>query len=163
MRINFSEYINDIARILILLNSVKNKKTHKMTENRIKLYDYYLKFPHTMIKEYSERKGFEMNFDEYYAFFHWQPDLICYRQSLNYLIAKKFVIRRDESNMSIYTITDLGVEALANIENSYKNQLIELTNDFIPMVVKLSDAKIDEIIREKSNIFLRNGGMRNED
>lgn len=41
MEANFSEYINDAVRILILLETVKNRKSLKTTENKIKLYDYF--------------------------------------------------------------------------------------------------------------------------
>lgn len=106
--------------------------------------------------------GIKWNFDEYYAFFHWQPDLIRYRQSLNYLIAKGFIEKDLEHDSIVYNLSDLGIEALSHIDNPYKDNLIKLTEFFIPTVVKLSDTKIDILIRERSNIFLRSGGIRHE-
>ena len=44
MEANFSDYINDAVRVLVLLNAVKDRKSIKVTEHKIKLYDYYLKF-----------------------------------------------------------------------------------------------------------------------
>ena len=43
MEANFSDYINDAVRVLVLLNAVKERKSMKVTEHKIKLYDYYLR------------------------------------------------------------------------------------------------------------------------
>lgn len=40
-----------------------------MTENKIKLYDYYLKFPCTMLSDDFQKLKEHWNFDEYDAFF----------------------------------------------------------------------------------------------
>lgn len=89
METNFSDYVNDAVRVLVLLNAVKDRKSIKATENKIKLFDYYLKFPCTMLSNDFQITQ-QWNFDEYYAFFHWKPNLVRYRQSLNYLRAKGF-------------------------------------------------------------------------
>lgn len=60
----------------------------------------------------------QWNFDEYYAFFHWQPDLIRYRQSLNYLQAKGLIEKALEDNLIVYRITDLGIAALNDIKHT---------------------------------------------
>jgi len=74
--ISFTDYINDSVRLLIILETVgRLKPSIKVTENRIKLYDFYLKFPCTMFDESSVRNEAKANFDEYYAFFHWKPDV----------------------------------------------------------------------------------------
>lgn len=155
MILDFCDYMNDAIRILVLLNNVKLKKLSKMSEFKIKLFDYYLKFPYTMMEEKAEEYGFEESIDEYYSFFHWQPDLIKYRQALNYLIAKGFIIKNDES---FYQITEIGIEALQKIENDY---LIKL-NSFcakcvIPRIYNLSEKKIDEEIKLKANIITLRG------
>ena len=162
MEFSFSEYINDSVRILILLSVVKDRKSHKMTENKIKLYDFYLKFPCTMLGSDLMHLDSKWNFDEYYAFFHWQPDLIRYRQSLNYLIAKGFIDKYIEDNIVAYRIKDLGMEVLNRIDDQYKRKLVNLANDFIPNVIRLPDSKIEQFIRDKSNIYLRMGGVRYE-
>lgn len=162
LEVSFSDYINDSVRILVLLDAVKERKSLIMTENRIKLYDYFLKFPCTMLSEDIYELSTQWNFDEYYAFFHWQPDLIRYRQSLNFLISKGFIETTLDGNSVVYTMKELGKEALDRIDNSYKQKLIELANKFIPKVVKLSETKIELLIREKSNIYLRNGGVKYE-
>lgn len=157
MEVNFSDYINDAIRVLILLDAVKDRKSIKVTAHKIKLYDYFLKFPYTMLGE-SWKTSHEWNFDEYYAFFHWQPDLIRYRQCFNYLQAKGFIEESLENNSIIYKITDLGTEALSNISNPYKEQLIELAGNFMPTVLKLSDTKIEQMIQEKSKACLKSKG-----
>lgn len=162
MEVYFSDYINDAVRILVLLDAGKNRKSLKMTENKIKLYDYFLKFPCTMLGADIQELNVQWNFDEYYAFFHWQPDLIRYRQSLNFLIAKGFVEKVLESNSIIYKIKELGVEVLDGMDTSYKKKLVGLTNEFIPKVIKLSESAIEQLIREKSNLYLRAGGIKHE-
>lgn len=162
MGISFSDYINDAVRILILLNTVKEHKSLKMTENKIKLYDYYLKFPCTMLGDDIQEFNIQWNFDEYYAFFHWQPDLVRYRQSLNYLIAKGLIFRETESNNSTFKISKLGIDALNNISSPYKAKLEDIADTFIPKVVKLSDSKIGQVISEKSKVYLKTGGVKHE-
>lgn len=161
MEANFSDYINDAVRVLVLLNAVKDRKSIKVTEHKIKLYDYYLKFPCTMLSDDLPTPQ-QWNFDEYYAFFHWQPDLIRYRQSLNYLQAKGLIEKALEDNLIVYRITDLGIAALNDINSSYKERLVELANCFIPKVQRLSDTKIEKIIREKSKTCLKSGGVNYE-
>lgn len=124
MEVNFSDYINDAVRILILLETVKNRKSLKMTENKIKLYDYFLKFPCTMLGDDIQELNTQWNFDEYYAFFHWQPDLIRYRRSLNFLIAKGFVERVLENNAVVFKIKEHGTEVLSSMNTSYKKKLV---------------------------------------
>lgn len=51
MILDFCDYMNDTIRILLLLNNIKSKKSLKMSEYKIKLFDYYLKFPYTMMEK----------------------------------------------------------------------------------------------------------------
>lgn len=161
METNFSDYINDAVRILVLLYAAKDRKSIKITENKIKLYDYYLKFPSTMLSD-NFQIAQRWDFDEYYAFFHWKPNLVRYRQSLNYLQAKELIEKVSEDALTIYRITDLGVEALTSINSPYKNRLIELANYFIPQIYRLSDKKIEKIILEKSKTCIKNGVVNHE-
>ena len=162
MEINFTDYLNDAVRILILLNAAKSRKSLAMTERKIMLFDYYLKFPHTMLSDLAEMSCDLQTFDEYYAFFHWQPDIIRYRRSINYLIAKGFVEKLFDKNQTLLRITCLGGEVVEQISTTYKNRMEKLTSTFLPIVAKLSDTKIEEQIRSKSNILLRNGGGNHE-
>lgn len=162
MEINFTDYINDAVRILILLNAAKSRKSLIMTERKIMLLDYYLKFPHTMLSDLTDMSCDLQTLDEYYAFFHWQPDIIRYRRCINYLIAKGFVEKEFDKNQTVLSITDLGEKVVGQINSTYKKRMDKLTLSFLPMVAKLSDSKIEGQIRNKSNILLRNGGGNHE-
>ena len=152
----FSDYITDCVRILVLISAVRKHKSIKLTENKIKLYDYYYKFPYTMLGEKVKCIDIDMNVEEYYSFFHWQPDVIKYRQMINYLIAKGFVKTIDEKD-KIFSITELGEEVLNKIENSYKEKLVLLSDVIMESIKKLSDTKINDEICRKNNIILRKG------
>lgn len=156
MNTNFSDYITDCVRVLVLIDAVEKYKTIKLTDNKIKLYDYYYKFPYTMLGEQVKEYGVELNVDEYYSFFHWQPDIIKYRQIINYLIAKGFVKFAD-NNDKVYSITDIGKEVLNKIENPYKDKLLRLSDLIMKTVKQLSDTKISEEINHKNNIMSRKG------
>ena len=156
MNTNFSDYITDCVRVLVLIDSAGKYKTIKLTDNRIKLYDYYYKFPYTMLGDEVKEYGVELNVDEYYSFFHWQPDIIKYRQIINYLIAKGFV-KSTDNNDKVYSITDIGKEVLNKIENPYKDRLLNLSDLIMKTVKQLSDTKINEEIRRKNNIMSRTG------
>lgn len=158
MEINFTDYINDAVRILILLNTAKSRKSLIMTQHKIMLLDYYLKFPHTMLSDLADMSGDLQTLDEYYAFFHWQPDVIRYSRAINYLIAKGFVEKTFDKNKTVLSITCLGEKAIGQISTTCKNRMEKYVLTFLPMVAKLSDSKIEEQIRSKSNILFRNGG-----
>lgn len=102
------------------------------------------------------------NFDEYYAFFHWQPDLIRYRQSLNFLISKGFIEKVLDNHAVVFRIKELGTKVLSSIDTPYKNRLMGLSDKLIPKVIKLSESAIEQLIREKSNLYLRAGGIKYE-
>lgn len=155
MILDFCEYINDSLRILVLLKNAQSKKSLKLNEHKIKQFDYYLKFPYTMIGTDAEKFGFEESINEYYSFFHWQPDLIKYRQVFNYLLAKNFIVKDENSN---YEITQLGLDALQKIDNDYLNRLNEFCLEcVIAKIYKFSEKKIDQEIKYKANIISLRG------
>jgi hypothetical protein len=63
--VSFSDYINDCIRILLIINSFKEKKSFKLTDYKIKLYDYYLKFPKTMLKDIELLNELKNNLEEH--------------------------------------------------------------------------------------------------
>lgn len=160
--ISFTDFVNDSVRILILLNATKVQNSSCMTDRRIMLFDYYIKFPNTMLSDIEQSSHELQTLDEYYAFFHWQPDIIRYRQSLNYLMAKGFIEKSVENKNPVYKITDCGQGVVEKINSSYKTRLETIISDVLPLISKLSDARIENQIRAKSNILLRNGGGYNE-
>ena len=157
MNVIFSDYMTDCVRILILISSAKKHKSIKLTENRIRLYDYYFRFPFTMIENEAKEAGMEMNVDEHYAFFHWQPDVIRYRQILNYLVAKGFVMIENENEEKLFCITETGDEVIQKIENSYKDKLLALSDPIMKKLKSVSDTKIGDEIREKTNLLSKKG------
>lgn len=154
--------MNDSVRILILLKTAEAQKSLSMTDRKIMLFDYYLKFPNTMLSDLNQPLHELQTLDEYYAFFHWQPDIIRYRQCLNYLMAKGFIEKCLGKKYPIYKITDCGQEAVGKIRSAYKTRLESIISDLLPSLSKLSDTRIEEQIRNKTNILLRNGSVKNE-
>lgn len=157
---NFCDFINDAIRIMIILQCSKSRTSLKMDNNKITQFDYYLKFPYTMLEEKAEPYGFIENIDEYYAFFHWQPNVIQYRQVINYLIAKGFIVK---DNDSFYQITDIGTEALNKIDNKYYSKLSEFClKAVIPTIYNWSNKKIEQDIKTKANIITLRGIIKND-
>lgn len=151
---DFSEYITDCVRILVILASTKKYKSIKLTENKIKLYDYYFKFPYTMLGNKVENFGVDMTVEEFYSFFHCQPDIIKYRQIINYLISKGF-IQCIDNNGTIFSITETGEAVLDEIKNPYKERLIVMSDIIVDTLKNMSDTKINEEIQSKNNILSR--------
>ena len=162
--ISFSDNINDLVRLLIILDtSNRLKPKYRITENRIKLYDYYLKFPHTMFDDVFVREDSKYNFDEYYAFFHWKPDVIKYRNNINYLIAKGLIEKRLEESNLYFLICKQGSDVLLKMRSGYKRRLLVLAEKAIPIISILSDKKIEEEIMRKANLLSPRTGVKNNE
>lgn len=161
MKNDLTDYINDIVRVLIVLYvSEKNESLH-LTERKIELYDFFLRFPKTMALSEEQGLGTDINFEEYYSFFHWNPDIVRYRQATNYLISKGFAEKEIDESGVIYKITDLGKSVLEIINSTYKNQLLELMSNNLKQLITLSDKKIENMIQEKSKKHIK-GENKNE-
>lgn len=147
-----SDLILNSTRILILLNKLESRKSIKMNINKIMLLDFYMKFPNTMI---SKDSGIKANdFNEYYSFYHWQPDRDQYYQFLRYLLSKRLIDRKIINNDFIYLITDRGKNVIQRLESSYSKQLDSISEYIQKEVAKLSDKKIEEnIFKEAFNII----------
>ena len=155
--ISFTDYINDSVRLLIILETVgRLKPSIKVTESKIKLYDFYLKFPCTMLAELSVRNEAKANFDECYAFFHWKPDVVRYRSNLNYLIAKELIEKRVDGNDLFFVVCPQGVDALTKMKSGFKQRLVELAAIAVPVVSKLSDKKVEEAIADRRYAIAQN-------
>ena len=157
MEISFSDYINDIVRVLIVLYISSDNKSVNLTEKKIELYDFYLRFPRTMTLSDNQSIDSDVSVEEYYSFFHWQPDIIRYRQAINYLIAKSFAVKEIDDNSVVYRITDTGKTALEKVDNPYMNRLMILMAQNIKQLSKLSDKRIEELILEKSKKHIKGG------
>jgi len=139
------DLILNSTRVLIIISKFETRKTFKMNINKIMLYDFYMKFPKTMIP--NEVKGMkEYDFNEYYSFYHWQPDREQYHLFLRYLLSKKLIDKKILNNDFCYQINDRGKEVISRLEGDYSKQL-EIIAEYIKKEVsKLSDLKIEENI-----------------
>lgn len=162
MKIEFTDFMLNCIRVLVLFNSINSKHNVKMTENRVALYDFYLRFPYTMSSEKNMKSKIKKNLDEHYAFYHWQPDVIMYRTTLYYLISKGLVECIQDDKDKFYQITEIGISVVSEIENGYKSTLANLCEDIVPQISKISDARVEKLIREKTNILMRNGWIEDE-
>ena len=108
-----------------------------------------------MFKDIELANEIKNNIDEYYAFFHWQPDAIRYRRSINLLIAKGLVTKSFDNNNLFYEITEKGISFLDKLQSPHKKQLESLVVLVYKTVSKLSDSKIEEEIRKKANVYAR--------
>lgn len=153
--IALDDFIIDSIRLLILISVFKDKKSFKLTDTKIKLFDYYLKFPATMLEEESVKISLRKNFDEYYAFFHWKPDIVRYRKTINYLLAKDLIIKEAKENDNCYIVTDKGIELINSMHAKYKNDLSELSLYIEKNISKMSDTKIEEEILRRTNLLKR--------
>lgn len=155
--VDMDHFIIDSIRILILISAFENKKSKsfKLTENKIKLYDYYLRFPSTMLEDKPAKVRFKNNFDEYYSFFHWKPDVIRYRKVINYLTAKDLIRLEFEKNGIFYLVTEKGTELINSMQSKYKNDLCEIALIIVKYISKISDKKLEEEILAKTNLLKR--------
>lgn len=153
--ISLDDFVIDAIRVLILIAAFKDKEGFKLTDSKIKLYDYYLKFPVTMLGSEELKVNLRQNFDEYYAFFHWKPDLIRYRKTIDFLLAKDLISLHLEDNVKCYIVTSKGFELINAMKSTYKNNLVELSLVIMNKTSKMSDKKIEEDILKKTNLLKR--------
>ncbi|WP_411683137.1 ABC-three component system middle component 2 [Clostridium thailandense] len=156
-----SNIVMDSIRILILISKFEVKKTFKLTIDKIMLYDYYMKFPNTMIDTSSLNVNVKYDFYEYYSFYHWKPIIGEYNKILKYLISKGFIEHNVDKKVSYYIITDRGLEFLGNLNSIYK-QSLEILSDFIKSnISKKSDSEVENEILTKISIINRFKGEEN--
>lgn len=149
LKILNSDLILNSTRLLILLSKFESKKSFKMNINKIMLMDYFMKFPRTMISNNElDRKDYDFN--EYYSFYHWQPDRDKYNLFLRYLLSKKLIERKILKNDFVYFISDRGMEMISSLGSEYSKQLDTLANYIKKNVSTFSDERIEEIILKKS-------------
>lgn len=147
-----SDLILNSIRLLILLSKFETRKTFKMNINKIMLFDFYMKFPKTMIPS-ADKDLKEQDFNEFYSFYHWQPDRDKYRQFIRYLLSKKLIDKKIISSDFIYQINDRGKSVVESLESDYSKQLSAIAIHIKIEVSKLSDAKIEEDILQNAFIM----------
>ncbi|GCD11311.1 ABC-three component system middle component 2 [Clostridium tagluense] len=155
-----SNIVLDSIRILILISKFEAKKTFKMTIDKIMLYDYYMKFPNTMIDKNTMEINIDCNFYEFYSFYHWKPNIIDYNKVMRYLVAKELV-KRAVDKQFYYTATNKGYKFLNELNSEYKNSLNIIANIIKTNIAKMSDGEVEQEIQEKNNVFKRFEGEEN--
>jgi hypothetical protein len=140
-----SDLILNSTRVLILISKFESRKSFKLNANKIMLYDFYMKFPQTMLpKEYKVSTG--EDFNEFYSFFHSRPDREEYRLYIRYLLSKKLVDKLVIENDFCYRINNRGKEVILNMESNYSIELNKVADYIKKEVSKLSEAVIEETI-----------------
>ncbi|HFU7085163.1 MULTISPECIES: ABC-three component system middle component 2 [Bacillus cereus group] len=142
------DLILNSTRILILIAEFDSKKSFKMNLNRIMLYDFYMKFPRTMLPKKEIREE-QRDFNEFYSFFHWQPDRTEYNLYLRYLLSKNLIQRKIIDNDFSFRINELGKEVLEKMKSTYATELGSIAKYIKKELSKLSDTKVESMIIEK--------------
>ncbi|TDL80961.1 ABC-three component system middle component 2 [Peribacillus frigoritolerans] len=142
------DIILNSTRLLILISEFDSKKSFKMNINRIMLYDFFMKFPRTMLPN-KEIQGDQKDFNEFYSFFHWQPDREEYNLYLRYLLSKKLIQRKIVDNDFCFRINEMGKDVIEKMESSYAVELGRVAMYIKKELTKLSDTKVESMIIEK--------------
>jgi hypothetical protein len=144
-----SDLVIDSVRLLILISKFDYKKTFKLTLDKIMLYDFYLKFPNTMFKDNKDVEIGNIDFFEYYSYYHWKPRDDQYVMALNYLISKQLILRKIENNKFYYLVSELGIEFVSDLTSEYKLKLDKIATIVKQKISKLSDEAVENQILEK--------------
>jgi hypothetical protein len=142
------ELILSSMRILNLLEVFKKNKTYSMTFDKVILFDFYMRFPQTMIQEKKDKNEFD--FEELYSFYHSQPDRDNYRLVTNYLISKKLITKDIIGSSFLYKISNTGIQMVNEIDNPFAHRMKENALLIKKDISKLSESKLREVINSKS-------------
>ena len=150
----FDEFYLTMIRVLKLIEMFQSRKKYKLTNKKIVLFDFYLRFP-LITKDEMQNK----DFDARYSFFHWKPNYALYDAILGLLSAKGLVDKEEQNDKICYFITDNGEKALEEMNCAYMEQLSSLEDYIVKTVANWSDKKIDEYIVEKTYLLRKDGGL----
>lgn len=139
--VDFADYNLTLIRVLKIIEIFKDKDKFLLSERKIVMFDYYMRFPF-MTDEDREKQ----NFDDKYAFYFWQPNYSLYEAVLAVLLSKELIASRE----GFYFIESKGIEALSNMDCGYMKSLSSTGQYVLNNVIKLSDKKIEEDILNKS-------------
>ncbi len=153
--------VMDSIRILLLISKF-DKAKNTLNIEKIMMYDYYLKYPNTMIGSDKLSIDTKYSFYEYYAFFHWKPNISEYNKTLSYLLAKGLISKELRSKEMCYIITEKGLEVINSLKSSYKNTLLEVLNYIKTNVTKMKDSDVEKEILHRTSIKIRFEGDKHE-
>jgi len=158
-----SNIIMDSIRILILISKFEIKKSFKLNIEKIMLYDYYMKFPNTMIETNSLNIDIKYNFYEYYSFYHWKPVISDYMRILKYLLSKDLIKRNLDKDKKeyYYEITDKGQNFIDQLSSNYK-KVLDKISEFVKNNISIKkDSEVEQEILYKTNVINRFKGEEN--
>ncbi len=146
------ELIASSMRLLTLLFGFKDKTSFQMTFDKLILYDFYLRFPKTMIGETANVE--EYDFEELFSFYHSEPDRENYHRLIKFLRSKGLISKVIKDGSFIYQITELGKTTVLKIDSPLSIQLIKNANVIAKKYSKIADSVLKDEIhqRTKSNI-----------
>ncbi len=145
------DLILNSARLLILISEFHKKESFLLSYNRILLYDFYMKYPQTMLKDYTGLLEEKINFNEYYSSYHRMPNRKSYQTYLNYLTCKGFIIRKIEDKKFKYVTTELGNQIINNMNSTYASKLKKIATIIFNNIAKQSDKSIEEQIYKNTS------------
>ncbi|MEC0710133.1 hypothetical protein P8881_21620 [Bacillus haynesii] len=143
------DLILNSTRLLILMSKFETKKSFRLNINKIMLFDFYMKFPNTMIPNRDDLLNKE-DFNEYYSFFHWQPNIDEYHLYIRYLLSKELVNQINIDNDFCYQINQKGKEVLENINTLYATELHKIAVYIKKELSTLSESRIEQSIIDMS-------------
>ncbi|MGG5315821.1 ABC-three component system middle component 2 [Enterococcus sp. AZ072] len=133
--ITFQEYYLTIIRLSIFLDSLGLEHKKNTSENRLVLYDFYLKYP-----ELTSQDNPKFDFDTKYSYFHWKPNYKLYSAVLADLLGRGLITYSDASKC--YYITDAGRVFVSELNTTYIETVTELSKYVIKNICKLSEKAI---------------------
>ena len=142
--INGDKLIIASLRVLILIAQFEYRKSYKLTIDKIMLYDYYMKFPKTMIEQDKE-----YSFNEYYAFYHWKPDYREYMEIINFLLSRNLIDKDDYIKRGNCLITETGTWIVTNMQGEYKQLLEKISLYLRRNIASKPDKEVEKIILGK--------------
>jgi len=153
----FDEFYLTMIRVLKLIGLFEEKNKYKLTQKKVVLFDFYLRFPVTTTEELDNE-----DFDEKYSFYHWKPNYSLYNSIISVLISKNLITVIEKEDDKCYVIADCGKKVLAKLECDYMNQLSQVGIYVLNNISKLSDKRIDEDIVSKSSYLRKMGVLQDE-
>lgn len=137
--VTYREYILTLIRIITFLNSLGKNHKKNTSQERIVLYDFFLKYPELLdIKEVKD-------FDTKYSYFHWKPNYRLYAAILADAQARYLIEYNSESHR--YSTTTIGSEFINGMSNIYISNLVETSKYIEKNICRLSNKAINEQIR----------------
>lgn len=144
--VTFQEYYLTIIRLSIFLESLGLEHKKNTSENRLVLYDFYLKYP-----ELINQDNPKFDFDTKYSYFHWKPNYKLYSAVLVDLLSRNLISFSLEKKC--YYISEKGISFVSDLDTPYIDTVTELSKYVIKNVSKLSEkaimSDIDKILLRK--------------